>query len=363
MKKIIGLLLITFLYSCQAEDPRPLPSNDNDAMGCNPPKNTECDMSQPLSAPKDHELDTIGDMTANSNSNEPIRQFQFTDESIGFAITRPASGSQKNEFFKTTDGGDTWELIDIPEAQRDYIDMHFENENSGAIILENSKELVITQNGGLDWEHIDINEAKGKAVDVGFDEMGDLYVGFNDNDHRFIIVKSSNHGEDWEEFFTYDKPMLMQVKAKNIYLHNSTELVQLSLEGDIINTAAPVNTFNKIQIINKDEWVYQDKPFGLYSTTDAGKNWTMITDSEAEIIGFEKVDKGLYIDIVGHCPDPNQNEDAENCVIVHYDGKKDKCSHSLPAFHTRRRVQWVQQIEKDKWYITTGKYLLEMKKD
>lgn len=78
------------------------------------------------------------------NSGDPIYAMHFIDNEVGYLIGDPELG-----LHKTSNGGDTWEAIDIPSGW--FKDVYFHNENYGFICNENGY-VFETLDGGKNWE-------------------------------------------------------------------------------------------------------------------------------------------------------------------------------------------------------------------
>ncbi|MEL7220020.1 MAG: YCF48-related protein [Bacteroidota bacterium] len=358
MKKTFYVLIVVLIASCRTDDDVLI-----DEPLCGEALVTDCDKSRKMPTPDNYQLDTIAYILANSSYEYPsqIDQIQFVNESLGFAKTR-YFGGDRNELFKTTDGGVSWELISTEMATDWYVDMHFEDENSGVIVLGDTNELLVTENGGIDWEVRSLNGVEGSPFAVSFDESGKLYISSTISNSRCNIYRSSDNGISWEELYTHNSQMEeMEVTAGSIYLYSALELLNISLNGDLLTVVEPVrNVIRDLDILNENEWVYQDYPLGLYATKDAGENWEEISDSITEIIGFDSADKGLFIDVIGFCPEGDNDEDSENCAIVSYDSSNEVCKFSAPAYYLRSQISTSQKVAIGEWFIVAGGYLVKI---
>ncbi|WP_420401909.1 YCF48-related protein [Flagellimonas sp.] len=116
---------------------------------------------------------------------EPILEFQFIDDNIGF-------GAGEYGVLKTTDGGDNWSRIGVDLARIEYTDMYgvyFFDENRGFAVGQRGR-IAMTEDSGENWElYAPIN--------------GVGQIEFLPNNNGIISVgteffESSNNGQDWE---------------------------------------------------------------------------------------------------------------------------------------------------------------------
>lgn len=84
--------------------------------------------------------------------NHVIREFYFIDSNVGYAIN---SRNSNGRVFRTSDGGDNWELV-YERDGHDIYALHFIDSQVGYIIGDPDVELRKTRDGGNSWEEIDI---------------------------------------------------------------------------------------------------------------------------------------------------------------------------------------------------------------
>jgi photosystem II stability/assembly factor-like uncharacterized protein len=183
--------------------------------------------------------------------------------------------NKSSQMMKTTNGGEDWELIDVPTITPYYNDLQFVNENT-AYMCSSEGILVKTNDGGVTWlnkslvDEYDlrslffINENKGWLIDYNgktilrtttggddwtFTTLGDVYIYqpesifFINEDEGFVttdegvIFKTINGGDTWEEFYTF-----------------------------------PTGSYSKIYFVSETEGWYKSG-YGIYHTYDGGISW------------------------------------------------------------------------------------------
>ncbi|CAF3693578.1 unnamed protein product [Rotaria sp. Silwood1] len=171
----------------------------------------------------------------NIGGNE-LRKLKFLTPTTGYACGGAGT------FMKTTDGGDTWNILNV--GLTGYIDaLYFINENTGWLGSTESK-IQKTTNGGANWVSQPIPPSVYIA-DINFtsDQVG--YAAANGGQ----IYKTTNGGTNW------------------------TNIAPLSIH------------WGEIQFINQNTgWVLSD--YDLYKTTNGGGNWISILHNFGMQIGY-----------------------------------------------------------------------------
>ena len=127
-----------------------------------------------------------------------LLDIQFSDDGQkGWAVGNIGKtlGKRISVVLKTTDGGNTWEYLDIPQAGNVHASgLFFLTDETGWIIGRNGY-VIKTTDGGDSW------------VEQSFDLLGSLEaVFFIDDDtgwvvgsgNQFVLYKTTNGGESWE---------------------------------------------------------------------------------------------------------------------------------------------------------------------
>ena len=377
MKRIIGFLLLLVFFSCKDEELSP----DNELLCEVTEYQNDCDPSKPLTSPENYQLNTIGHITQNSQVDFPVLQkFQFVSEQKGFAYSNDIYSSV-SEFFKTTDEGSNWDLVEI-DSLESIGNFQFRDESFG-ILVGNRNEIFITENGGLDWQLtslIEDSENVAAVTAIVYDDLKNIYISvlrieFENNFKTSIsILKSIDNGASWETIFTPGSVGLftsVSVQSDMLIIEHGFSISKVSLDGDLISETELDNPTDDFYVINENEWVRLSQFGGLYVTQDAGLNWTKISGyrsssgiaglSGGRIIGFESIDKGLYIGEVGTCP--YEDHAVEECAIFFIDNAEGICQYSDSAYNINGRMSNSQKMGANKWYMAVDGYLIALEED
>ena len=186
-------------------------------------------------------LKTIdGGITWQEVLTQEFGQIQFLNNQVGFAHRIGYSGGR---MYKTTDGGNTWNInIDVNENINSF---HFLDENNGYFAGDNGL-MYKSKNGGITWEKLTVPYVYFKFIkfyskNVGyiFDDYGRLY-------------KTTNGGAKWENLTTinsYGSPSnYIDIVLKDIYVGGSNgKILKSEISFDPVSILAnPVlNLSNK----------------------------------------------------------------------------------------------------------------------
>jgi photosystem II stability/assembly factor-like uncharacterized protein len=112
-----------------------------------------------------------------------------------------ASGT-KGSIIKTLDGGKTWEKIIVTGfEEKDFRDIVAFDEKRAFIINAGSPAYILkTEDGGKTWQTVYQNDSpKAFLDDIGFwDEKTGLVFGDPDDSGKFVLLKTSNGGNSWD---------------------------------------------------------------------------------------------------------------------------------------------------------------------
>jgi photosystem II stability/assembly factor-like uncharacterized protein len=169
-------------------------------------------------------------------SNQMVSLF-FTDELNGWSV------GQYGTITKTSDGGITWEIIEI-EYLTDLTDVHFPTESVGYIVGEDGL-ILKTRNAGVTWNKLN-NAFSNNLKRVKFrDSENGWVIG-----EAGLILHTSDGGDNWNQ---------------------QTSNCQYSLNGIEIPDG------QKVWIVGEDN--------ALLFTEDDGANWQMIDPHYSHPLG------------------------------------------------------------------------------
>ena len=143
-----------------------------------------------------------------------ILAFSFISPTQGWAISgsQPGAGSQPKKLYKTTDGGISWDKISstsIPPSKSDglpmggYVsDLCFLNEKYGWF-TESRGQLFVTSNGGKNWTMVDNHPVKEWFMSKPFfvDRSEGYVLNFESGRNSLLITKDG--GLNWKQVYPY----------------------------------------------------------------------------------------------------------------------------------------------------------------
>lgn len=366
MKKLILLILaILVLVSCQR-------NNDDDTIIDDTNSWEEvCDYKTTILSPEGFELNTISEIDFNGS----VKVFQFVDEQIGFAMLGNNVGGYV-EVFKTTDGGQTWDNLNIgiDKIPRSMI---FRDENFGIITVhditgcpppncQNKCVILKTENGGLGWEEVEIENLKGMLYHPQFDDEDNLYATLYLN-NQSVIVKSMNNGENWDTLFYSPEldiilPYSFEIFQDKIYASAKDErLLVISTDGQLTKAIAINDTHVwDLALIDEDNLVMAASE-KVIKTTNGGDTWETIYDETARIIGFDSAEKGLMLLQKSSCP--NDIYQVNDLIASTNNGGLNWGEAEETTTNLKLHFSNSQRMGNGIWYFMIGNELMEIKEN
>lgn len=191
---------------------------------------------------------------------------------------------------KSTDGGNSWENIDIGNINPFVDSIAIDPSNSNNIYVATDKGLYKSSDGVNSWQAIN-NGSKNQVVrSVAIDPKNSntLYIGASNSASYPIsgsLYKSTDSGNTWVDvgskispspFMTY--VILVDISNSNtVYAGTSTGLYKSNDGGNIWNKIADSST-NYIAIDPSDsKTVYIGTKNGAFNSVDSGTTWQQIT--------------------------------------------------------------------------------------
>jgi len=115
---------------------------------------------------------------------------QFVNDQVGFMAANTGIYDDTQRFYKTTDGGETWELKTIDAGAGSPIyRLSFADENNGLAIRYSDNELFKTTNGGNNWSRVGCFLEQNTGMDIATFPQ-DIYYASPDN--AIILTKWLN---------------------------------------------------------------------------------------------------------------------------------------------------------------------------
>ncbi|GGH22153.1 VPS10 domain-containing protein [Paenibacillus segetis] len=209
---------------------------------------------------------------------DQVASIYFTDQAHGWilAVDNSTSDSEEKTLYQTENGGATWSNImstqlspnknssvhSIPKFGN-FVSMTFMNENEGFIstLKAGQPALYVTYDGGMDWDENTTFFNPKKYESCDRFEVGEITSFTNDKSTGWIPIGCSR--EDATKFNGY-------------FTHDSGESwtlspFQLSWQSGLNENSTP--TF----LNTKEGWALQDTT--VFHTIDQGQSWTALPES------------------------------------------------------------------------------------
>jgi photosystem II stability/assembly factor-like uncharacterized protein len=161
---------------------------------------------------------------------------QFINENLGYVVGK--HGSHVSAFYKTTDGGNTWEEH-IGELSEQINDLYFFNEDNG-VVVGNDILISYTEDGGATWNNATVNGVEDPDDDINQVVFCDNENGLAIGDETFV---TADGGRNWEK----------------------------------VNTGVYNGEMKSGVMFDDQHWILVGG-VNVIETMDAGANWTDITD-------------------------------------------------------------------------------------
>ncbi len=212
-----------------------------------------------------------------------LRNIEFLNENIGFL------GTLDNKFYRSTDGGDTWDSITIspnPPAVCGLDAVGSSTIYGCGAYFSASPNVIKSIDSGVTWEYIDMSAYATGLVEILFinEQLG--YVSGKSSTGG-IILKTEDGGVSWTEIYNSQTPgdyvWKLQLLENNTHIYGS---IQSEVSGRLLKSADSGNTWetkpfidNMVQavgFITPDHGWMGGHTTGFYETTDGGDTWSSL---------------------------------------------------------------------------------------
>lgn len=300
MKNLILSLLILSLFSAcipDEPDPRVFPE--------------ACTIKTEVSAPEGYKIQKI-EIADFAGSFQHI---QFISADVGYILGSKQAGGRP-AIFKTEDAGESWVALPV-ESDKNHRQMFFMDDLRGFITLydvagcpDNCQHrclMLKTTDGGLTWQEVEIPNLKGTIHHMQIDANRRLYANLY-HDQGSTIIKSSDMGTTWDTLYASPELKIqkvtfsLQLFEDKLYA-TATEgrLFVIDTVGTFLQTLTPgQGSILDFQIIDDQTFIVGGNQISI--STDGGSLWTPIIGSRSRMIHFFSPEKGLVIQTVASCP-------------------------------------------------------------
>ncbi len=200
--------------------------------------------------------------------NGPFYKMQLTDQSIYLLNTY-------SQLMKSLDGGESWELLNVPDNTTRYNDIKFANENTG-YLCSNKGLLFKTIDGGQTW----VNSSLDSSYILSSMFFISEDTGWIIDQHNKLIFKTTNGGGNWTSTSLGDNYIY---QPGSVFFINANEGFATTHEGVVFKTTNGGETWEefytfeagqtpKIYFINELEGWYSTS-YSVYHTFDGGVTW------------------------------------------------------------------------------------------
>lgn len=223
-----------------------------------------------------------------------ITSLSFVSSTIGYAA------GDNGVVYKTTDGGNTWNLLNTGTTTKMRA-VHFYNENIGAAVGELGA-IIVTANGGTSWNSVSSGTSV-RLMSVFFNTATTGFAGGRDG----VLRKTTDGGNTWTAVnagLSDDITSIFFVDANTGFMAEEENLLKTTDGG---NTWTPLvtgnaNEINDIYFLNHNEG-YVVGAFGtIFKTLDGGATWNAEnspTINELEGVHFYNPDNGFAVGNLG----------------------------------------------------------------
>ncbi|NOS85461.1 MAG: T9SS type A sorting domain-containing protein [Ignavibacteria bacterium] len=220
-----------------------------------------------------------------------LRSVAFNNANLGWA------GSLGGHLYRTTNGGTNWMRVDTtifpPPVGVCDISVVGDLTMYGSGKYSGPTNIIKTTDGGITYENIDMGAYSNYQVGIKFMNENTGFVGCRSNivTEGSVMLYTTDGGNSWSKRY---KSFIQSEHVWNIYFVNSllgyatverfaagNGAVIKSTDGGLnwvrINIPGSGNDLDPIGFINANTgWIANHSGFGLRQTTDGGQTWSLI---------------------------------------------------------------------------------------
>ncbi len=199
----------------------------------------------------------------------------FVDKDTGYA-----AGEFEGGFFKTTDGGNSWNKSSL-QGYQEFKQILFTDANTGYAV--GGYAALKTTNAGATWDTMNTNSASNISS-VSFPSKDVGYIGGDG------VIKTTNGGEDWASLSLQPS---FSIIASIFFINENKGFCVYG--GTVAKTTDGGNTWDETTLSTLDDFYcvsfidsstgfiiglnYYGSSSPIYKTTDGGDTWTLMNNA------------------------------------------------------------------------------------
>ncbi|WP_172277862.1 photosystem II stability/assembly factor-like protein [Chryseobacterium sp. LAM-KRS1] len=305
--------------------------------------------------------------------NEYYRNIEFLNENVGFL------GTLNNNFYKTTDGGATWQRVNNISPYPQGIcglDCVGTSTVYGCGAWFYPAYIIKSTDSGITWQYMDMSAYATALVEITFINENVGFASGSDDDGA-VILKTTDGGASWTKIYNSNIPFEYVWKMQ--LLDNNK--IFCSIEAESPNTGRLLKSLNggltwetkdfpdtfvqAVGFTSPDHGWMGGHNTGFYETFNGGETWTdtgvggtlnrifFVNSNVAYAAGT-----GIYKMTVGNLATQEttrENQERKLQIDVAPNPVKDKLNLSIHFLHSDHIIIGL--------YDTSGKFITEILKD
>jgi photosystem II stability/assembly factor-like uncharacterized protein len=213
-----------------------------------------------------------------------FRSVEFLNENVGFV------GTLSNDFLRTTDGGNTWTILndfDGSEHSICSIDAVGTSTVYGCGAYYSPAYMIKSTDSGQTWQYTDMSAYAHALVEVMFVDENTGYVAGNDANGG-VILKTTDGGTTWDDIYhsnvpgeyvwklqsLFSNPNVIVGAVEGITDHMGKLIRSLDNGENWITNDAPESIIQGVGFISETHGWMGGHTTGFMETTDGGQTWT-----------------------------------------------------------------------------------------
>lgn len=223
-----------------------------------------------------------------------IPRFTFVNENLGFAIS---GGSNGGQVFKTIDGGVTWfflrNLFEYGGSSITFLDENTGFTSGGAGSNSYNRKVMKTTDGGDNWTQV-LSQISFGHIQFVNDMVGyGNRIGYSDG----AMYKTIDGGNTWSLNIEVDEDInaFHFVDENNGYFVGDQGLIYKTTDGGTnwVKLEIPYEWYTQVNFYSKNIGYIADEDGKLYKTENGGISWKYLTQ-QYKINSIELINDKIY---------------------------------------------------------------------